>query len=395
MTLTEDILNLASRGPTGLDEPERLALLQATEKLTVALENPLEKFIRLFLTLYDPIVIRLAVDLKLVDITLAHNSPITAAELAEKSNADVELIRRILRMLITIDIFTATADSPPQYSVLPFGHALATGSPLRSAVLHISHCFPATAAMPDYYAANGYKNPSDARHSPFSFAYQCPGETYFDFLGRPENAAMSSAFNETMAMQKTGEDETFVSAYPVAERLQNQDPERVLFVDVGGGVGHQLAKFRKRAGGLKGRFALEDLPAALAQASDLPEDVVKVGHDFFLPQPDTVKGAKAFYLRTILHDWPQMQAETILKHIVDVMAEDSVVLINELILPETGVGHFEAKMDWHLMNLAALERTEEQWRVLVGGVGLEVQAIWWEEDGTKGRRALIECRLKR
>lgn len=48
MTLSQDILDLASKGPEGLEESERLALLQAVEKLTVALENPFEKFIRLF-----------------------------------------------------------------------------------------------------------------------------------------------------------------------------------------------------------------------------------------------------------------------------------------------------------------------------------------------------------
>ena len=48
MTLTQDILDSASKGPAGLQEPERLALLQASEKLSLALENPMEKFIRLF-----------------------------------------------------------------------------------------------------------------------------------------------------------------------------------------------------------------------------------------------------------------------------------------------------------------------------------------------------------
>lgn len=249
--------------------------------------------------------------------------------------------------------------------------------------------------MPDYFASNGYRNPIDARHGPFSFAYQCEGESYFEYLGKPENARMSSAFNETMALQKTGEEETFVLSYPVSERLSNEDPERVLFVDVGGGVGHQTIKFRDRAAQLKGKLVVEDLPAVLEQASELPQDIVQVGHDFFKPQPESVKGAKAFYLRMILHDWPQMQAETILRNIVEVMAEDSVVLIHEVILPETDVGHFEAKMDWHLMNLGALERTEEQWRALAASVGLEIQGIWWEEEGSKGRRALIECGLKR
>jgi hypothetical protein len=48
MTLTQDILDLASKGPAGLEEPDRDALLRACEKLVLALENPLDKFLRLF-----------------------------------------------------------------------------------------------------------------------------------------------------------------------------------------------------------------------------------------------------------------------------------------------------------------------------------------------------------
>jgi hypothetical protein len=40
-------------------------------------------------------VIIIAVDLNLIDIAIAHNGPITAAELAEKSKADIKLIRKI------------------------------------------------------------------------------------------------------------------------------------------------------------------------------------------------------------------------------------------------------------------------------------------------------------
>lgn len=205
---------------------------------------------------------------------------------------------------------------------------------------------------------------------------------------------MSKAFNETMALQRLNEEEGFVESYPV-ERLRVEE-ERVLFVDVGGGVGHQLRKFWERSSKARmcGRCVLEDLPGVVSEAKDLPQDVLRIGHDFFQPQPESVKGAKAFYLRTILHDWPLTQAKTILKHVVDVMAQDSVVLIHESILAETGVEHLDAKLDWHLMNLGALERTEEQWRALIGGVGLEVRGIWWEKEGTKGRRALIECGLK-
>jgi hypothetical protein len=46
--LAQQLLDAASKGPAELTETDRLALLQASTKLSEALENPLEKFIRLF-----------------------------------------------------------------------------------------------------------------------------------------------------------------------------------------------------------------------------------------------------------------------------------------------------------------------------------------------------------
>jgi hypothetical protein len=144
----------------------------------------------------------------------------------------------MLRLLVHLSIFAITPSSPPTYTVLSFSYTLTAHSPLRSAMLHFSESFPMTASMPTYFEANGYKNPQDARHAPFSFAYQCDGTTYFEFLNKPENERMANAFNATMALQKQGEEETLVSTYPVGEKLSIDDAERVLFVDVDGGVGH-------------------------------------------------------------------------------------------------------------------------------------------------------------
>ncbi|RAR09586.1 S-adenosyl-L-methionine-dependent methyltransferase [Stemphylium lycopersici] len=137
----------------------------------------------------------------------------------------------------------------------------------------------------------------------------------------------------------------FVKSYPVKEHLAITQPDRVLFVDVGGGVGHQVPKFRERAPGIQGVCALLYLPGVLAQAAELPEGVVTVGHGFFDSHPESVKGTKAFYLLMVLHDWPEMQALILLKHVVAAMAEDGVALIHEVILSETEFVHLDATMD--------------------------------------------------
>ena len=291
-------------------------------------------------------------------------------------------------MLVSVSIFSESANNT--YTPTAAAPTLATGSPLREAVIHITHIYPSVASLPAYLEKTHYTNPHDARAAPLSAAYACTGTTYFEFLQRAGNERFSAAFNATMAMNKAGENDSFVAAYPAADELRIDDPHRVLLVDVGGSLGHQARKFAEQYPALPGKLVVEDLPHVVGSAEDLPESIVRVGHDFFEPQPEAVRGAKAYYLRYILHDWPQKQARVILENIVAVMAEDSVVLINDMVLPVRGLEPFEAKMDWHMMQLGSLERTEEQWRELVESCGLQIKKIWWEKESL-GRRGLIEC----
>ena len=54
---------------------------------------------------------------------------------------------------------------------------------------------------------------------------------------------------------------TLLEVYPVLEKTEtNMDPERALFVDVGGGYGTQAIAFQKKWPHLPGRVIIEDLP---------------------------------------------------------------------------------------------------------------------------------------
>lgn len=128
----------------------------------------------------------------------------------------------------------------------------------------------------------------------------------------------------------------------------------------------------------------------MSEATQLPESILKVGHDFFQPQPESAKAAKVYYLRMILHDWPEKQCKKILQNIVDVMSDDSLVLVHEVVVKEGPVGLMEANMDWHMMNLGGSERTEKQWRELGASVGLKLNDIHMEADIGTGARGLIE-----
>ena len=55
----------------------------------------------------------------------------------------------------------------------------------------------------------------------------------------------------------------------------------------------------------------------------------------------------------------------------------SKVLINDWVLRDTGSPLFPATMDINMMSmLSAMERTEKQWRALLGSVGLRIVEIY-------------------
>jgi len=70
--LTQQILDLAAKGPGDLDEESRLALLQASFKLTEAVENPFEKTVRMLLVRNTDILIVISQSLTLIEYLRPH-----------------------------------------------------------------------------------------------------------------------------------------------------------------------------------------------------------------------------------------------------------------------------------------------------------------------------------
>ena len=55
----------------------------------------------------------------------------------------------------------------------------------------------------------------------------------------------------------------------------------------------------------------------------------------------------------------------------------SKILINEMVLPNKGATLIGAQRDLAMMTIvAATERTEQQWRDLIGSAGLKLEEIW-------------------
>lgn len=103
--------------------------------------------------------------------------------------------------------------------------------------------------------------------------------------------------------------------------------------------------------------------------------------------------ARAYHFRAIFHDWPDDICRKILVHTASAMQRGfSKLLVSEFILPDTDVALFPASLDLQMMGLhAGMERSESQWRALLGSAGLEVVKIWQTVPGMEG---VIEAVLK-
>jgi demethylsterigmatocystin 6-O-methyltransferase len=78
----------------------------------------------------------------------------------------------------------------------------------------------------------------------------------------------------------------------------------------------------------------------------------------------THEGAKIYYLRNVIHDYPDEKAIVILKNLA--AAEDSVILIDDMVIPDVGAHWHATQLDIALMaGLASTERTREAWCKLI------------------------------
>lgn len=156
--------------------------------------------------------------------------------------------------------------------------------------------------------------------------------------------------------------------------LQEASTSKPIFVDVGGGLGNQCLDLKQRLPQITRPMVVEDLAAVISQAPHVDGVDYRV-HNFWDTQP--IKGASFYYLRRILHDYPDAKCIELLRLQAAAMSSGSTILVDEIVLPDVGVHWQAAEMDLALMSiLASMERTKGQWSQLVKEAGLSIQEIY-------------------
>ncbi|KAK7748142.1 hypothetical protein SLS53_001396 [Cytospora paraplurivora] len=317
-SLIEEIVN-AGKGYDNNAPGSREKLVDLSHALIAALEFPSE-FIRrsMWGEPAQSAINRMAVDLKLFqhlrDAVGQGETGLTIDELASKTGAEPALLTRLLRHLVAMKLLYF-ADRKVHATALTNG--LAEDDFQKT----IEFCYeltrPAFNSFPEFFRLHDYKDSATPTDGPFQFALSRDQPLhFFPWLeANPPNLARFASFMSTYhAGHLNWWDPGF---YPVKERLIDgfdSSISDVLLVDVGGSRGHDLDQFVAIHAERPGRLILQDQESVISTIQNKSEKPFEVtSHDFFLTQP--VKGARAYSLHSILHDWTDSDCLRILENL--------------------------------------------------------------------------------
>jgi hypothetical protein len=277
----------------------------------------------------------------------------TTAELASRVGADEDALDRVMRAGAELGVVEPEAELTSQDGARRWK--------LRAAGRLLCHDEPgslrAELADNDFFSA----------WAEFEYSVRTGQPSYPKVFGRP-------LYDRMQANQHSLEEfhrHMYARAQSLYGPLLDLDiwPRQGTVVDVGGGTGGLLAQLLAARPGLTG--ILHDLPSVVALSplaeSELSDRVRFVGGDVFRAVPT---GGDLYVLASILHNWDDQQALTILRRCREAVARDGRIFLLERSMPESGICA-EAFGDLCMLAMTGgRERTQGDWSKLSAAAGL-------------------------
>lgn len=268
--------------------------------------------------------LRAAAELKLADCLV--DKAKTAEQIALETNTDANILKRILRTLVSRNIFTC--DDNLSFALNPEAAFLCSHHPfsLRQAILMLTDktlWLPTNSLTQYAYGNNSFE--------------EIFGMPFFDYwelhINNPDN------FHNSMSELSRVENEFILNSVKFSENIT--------VADIGGGTGTLLLSILKREPSLKG--ILFDTEAVLKKhiLSQLNDDTrwQLCSGSFFEQCPK----ADIYLLKNITHDWSDEKIDQILHTIRKAMTPSSKLLIIDNIIPEGNQPYFGKEMDLLMM----------------------------------------------
>lgn len=208
---------------------------------------------------------------------------------------------------------------------------------------------------------------------------------YHEVFGRPywedldTHPGISAAFDEMMGPAGHGAQDPRILLDPDGWSSVHT------VVDVGGGTGSLLAEVLRAHPATRG--VLVDLPrtversAELLRAAGVASRVTTAGQSFFDPLP---AGGDIYMLKNVLHNWPDADAERLLRRCAEAARPNGRVVILGGVTPNANPAP-ELLM---LVLVGGKDRTLAEFSKLARAAGLEVQSSGQSPSG----RFIVECR---
>ena len=301
---------------------------------------------------------------------LLAREPMTAEQLASLTQSDARSLFRLLRFLASMGIFRS--DENNRFSLTPMASLLRSdieGS-MRSMARIMGRFGPRT--------TNHLIDAVRTAKNPFEQSF---GKSLFAYLSEDqENAVL---FDAAMNGFHGGETGAVLAAYEFGGITT--------LADIGCGNGTVLSATLKRHPNLRGVFFdqahVMERTRINIQTAGLGDRCEIHSGSFFESIP---AGADAYFMRHIIHDWPDDASVQIIRNIRRVIPADGRLLIVETIVPEGNDPSPAKAFDITMMLFPpqGLERTEKEYRKLLGTAGFAVSKI----TPTKSPVSVIEAR---
>ena len=281
---------------------------------------------------------------------------LTADALAARVGADADTLRRLLRVLVKLGVYTEDAEG--RYANTDLGEVLRSDVPGSLRPLARTFQDPATWGAWGHLAhsVRTGENAFEALHDVDVWSY------------RGAHPAANAVFSATMAALTSRMAAAVADAYDFAGLSS--------VVDVGGGDGVLLEAILARHEHLTG--TVFDLPQALPStpSSGAAESVAArwsaVPGDFF----ETVPSADVHVLKKVLHDWSDAQCVEILTTCRGSLRPGGVVLVVETVLDRPGRELDAALSDLNMLVMpGGRERTTDEFAALFAASGLRLARV--------------------
>ncbi|KAF8992613.1 S-adenosyl-L-methionine-dependent methyltransferase [Cyathus striatus] len=357
----------------------------------------------------EPACMLVVTEAKIADILVDKPEGLHVNEIAKKTGLPAGKLGRIMRVLATKHCFNEV--KPDNFANNRLSLQLISSNPVSGLVGHMTdECMKASSFLNDTLVDPSKAFSSLPKDSPFQMAH---GYDPFEFYTTPKGKPRTDRFAQ--AMVGWGE-VTGRSMLPKVYPWDKVAPGSTI-CDVGGGNGHATLDLVKVFPSLK--VVLQDLPEVVEQGKDYwakqypnaieTQSIQFVPTDFFKDTP--VKGCNFYYLRHVLHDWPDSECLKILQNVRKALDVNGRLLIHEFVLqhavrepsdklaldqaPEPLLANYgigRARMYQQDINMMSLmnskERTLQEFLDLANQTGFKFEHLW-----DSGEAGLLEFTL--